>query len=141
MTPCFFCEPIASPLHADDHVIAVMHDDRAVAGHCMVASRRHVENASDLTADEWAHFARVQRIVERAVLGSTGSSRAILFKLGLQTPHLHIHIYPVPASMDRAEVMRAIDGRTRVAMTEDESSVLHAETSRRIRESLSGVAT
>lgn len=39
--------------------------------------------------------------------------RAIMLKLGIQVPHLHIHIYPASASHDRAAVMAMIDGRAR----------------------------
>ena len=39
--------------------------------------------------------------------------RAILLKLGIATPHLHLHIYPVSASLDRTAVMEIIDGRVR----------------------------
>jgi diadenosine tetraphosphate (Ap4A) HIT family hydrolase len=35
-----------------------------------------------------------------------------MLKLGLVTPHLHLHIFPVSASHDRASVMAMIDGRT-----------------------------
>jgi len=51
---------------------------------------------------------------ERVLLDATGADRAILMKLGIATPHLHLHIYPVSASLDRATVFAIIDGRTRV---------------------------
>ena len=50
---------------------------------------------------------------ERALLAATGAERAILMKLGIATPHLHLHIYPVSASLDRAAVFGIIDGRAR----------------------------
>ena len=47
---------------------------------------------------------------ERALLDATGAERAIIFKLGILTPHLHIHIYPMSATATREEVFAAIDG-------------------------------
>jgi len=41
-------------------------------------------------------------------------------KLGIATPHLHLHIYPVSASLDRADVMEIIDGRVRDSMDDRE---------------------
>ena len=95
----------------DDATWVILHPDSAVRGHAMVVAKTHVQNVSDLTEDEWAHFARVQRRAEQALLEETGAERAILLKLGIQTPHLHIHIYPVSAALDRASVQNIIDAR------------------------------
>lgn len=75
----------------------------------MLVIKRHVENFSDLTDSEAQQFARVEKVCERALLDVTGTDRAILMKLGIATPHLHIHIYPVSSRATRAEVQRIID--------------------------------
>lgn len=77
----------------------------------MVIAREHVENLSDL-ADLDA-FMRVYRAAERALIELTGADRAMILKLGIVTPHLHLHIYPVTAALDRASVMAIIDARVR----------------------------
>jgi diadenosine tetraphosphate (Ap4A) HIT family hydrolase len=92
------------------------HDDWAVRGHVMVIARQHVENLSDL--DDLAGFMSVYERAEHALLEATGCERAMVLKLGIMTPHLHLHIYPVAASATRAEVMAAIDGKTRVGRDE-----------------------
>ena len=96
----------------------ILHDDWAVRGHAMIVAKRHVENLSDLGDSEAADFIHLARTVEDLLLEQTGSDRAILMKLGIQTPHLHLHIYPVPSSLDRAEVMKIIDAKTRVPVDE-----------------------
>ena len=80
----------------------------------MVIWKSHVENFSDLPEYDAAHLSRMHHRAERALLEATGADRAILMKLGIATPHLHLHIYPVSASLDRAAVFDIIDGRTRV---------------------------
>ncbi len=75
----------------------------------MLVLSRHVENFADLTDSEAQQLARVQKVVERALLDVTRTDRAILLKLGIQTPHFHLHIYPVSRTMTRSDVMRAID--------------------------------
>ena len=113
MTGCVFCAHDYEAIFEDDVVAIVLHEDWAVRGHAMVIARRHVENISDLTPDEWQRVATVYRIAERALLELTGAERAIVMKLGIATPHLHLHIYPVAATATRGEVMDAIDARTK----------------------------
>lgn len=97
----------------------MLHEDRAVLGHAMVVWRRHVENISDLDDDEARHFINVHAQVERAVLALTGRERAVILKLGIQVPHLHVHIYPVAATASRTDVMAAIDGKVNEDANED----------------------
>jgi diadenosine tetraphosphate (Ap4A) HIT family hydrolase len=115
---CVFCnDPRAAGelLFEDDRALVILHNDWAVRGHAMVIWKAHVENVADLTIDEYVHFAAVHHRAERALLAATGADRAILLKLGIATPHLHLHIYPVSGSLDRAAVMEIIDARVRDA--------------------------
>jgi diadenosine tetraphosphate (Ap4A) HIT family hydrolase len=115
---CVFCNyPRAAGelLFEDDRALVILHNDWAVRGHAMVIWKAHVENVADLTIDEYVHFAAVHHRAERALLAATGADRAILLKLGIATPHLHLHIYPVSGSLDRAAVMEIIDARVRDA--------------------------
>jgi len=116
---CLFCnEPRAAGevLFEDARVLVILHEDWAVRGHAMVVWREHVENVADLALDDYLHFAAVHHRAERALLAVTRADRAILLKLGIATPHLHLHIYPVSAALDRRQVMEIIDGRVRDAM-------------------------
>lgn len=117
---CVFCNSApADPLYADDRCFVVLHDDRAVRGHAMVVWRTHVENVSDLSPDDAAHFIDVHRRAELALLAESGAARAVLLKLGIQTPHLHLHIYPVSSSLDRPAVQAILDAKTREEVEED----------------------
>jgi histidine triad (HIT) family protein len=117
---CLFCGHLNSLeiIHDDDRAAVALHEDWAVRGHAMVIWKRHVENISALREDELAHFWRVYQNAERALLEITNADRAIMLKLGIAVPHLHVHIYPVRASLDRAAVMDIIEGRTRDARDE-----------------------
>jgi histidine triad (HIT) family protein len=118
---CVFCtEPrdAGELIFKDAQVLVLLHNDWAVRGHAMIVWKEHVENVSDLTPDEYAHFAAVHLRAERALLDATRADRAILLKLGIATPHLHLHIYPVSAALDRAKVMEIIDGKTSDAMSD-----------------------
>lgn len=116
MSACVFCEDAGRAgeiVFEDEHALVVLHDDWACRGHAMVVARRHVENVSDLSAPEWAHLSALYARTERVLLAATGAARAIVMKLGIATPHLHLHIYPVSASLDRSAVMQIIDAKVR----------------------------
>ena len=119
MAGCTFCDETHATVYDDDRCFVMLHDDSAVRGHAMVVWKQHVENLSDLNADDATHFINVHRAAERALLQVTGCERAVLMKLGIATPHLHLHIYPVSATADRAAVMAAINGETREEREED----------------------
>lgn len=112
-SPCLFCTNFNTLelVYDDANAAVALHDDWAVRGHAMVIAKPHVENLSDLPDAE--PFLRVYRNAERALLRLTGAERAVILKLGIVTPHLHVHIYPVRAALDRAAVMDIIQGRTR----------------------------
>ena len=110
---CAFCTDVdqSGPVvFEDDRTWVVLHPDWSPRGHAMIVSKHHVENASDLEENEWLQLARVWHRAERALLDATGAERAIVMKLGIATPHLHVHIYPMRASDDRARVFEAIEG-------------------------------
>ena len=112
---CVFCTDVTQSgevVHEDAHAWVVLHEDWAVPGHAMIVSRRHVQNASDLSDHEWEHFSATWRRAERALLNATGADRAIVMKLGIATPHLHVHIYPVRNGTTREEVFAAIEAKT-----------------------------
>jgi diadenosine tetraphosphate (Ap4A) HIT family hydrolase len=111
-------QTIGDVVFESERCAVILHEDWAVRGHAMLVWKRHVENFSELTAEEASHFASVHRAAEKALLAATGAERAILLKLGIQVPHLHLHIYPVRAADDRAAVMAIIDGKTRTARAE-----------------------
>jgi diadenosine tetraphosphate (Ap4A) HIT family hydrolase len=109
-------------LYQNNDVMVLLHEDRAVRGHAMVVWKRHVENISDLTTAEAAELTRVYYGAERALLGAAGADRAVMLKLGIQTPHLHLHIYPVSSALTRKQVMEIIDARVRDGMTAEEEA-------------------
>ncbi|HYO78135.1 MAG TPA: HIT domain-containing protein, partial [Thermoanaerobaculia bacterium] len=89
----------------------ILHPDWSPRGHAMVVAKRHAENASALDEETWLHVARVFRRTEQILLDLTQTQRAIVMKLGIMTPHLHLHIYPMSERATREEVFEAIDGK------------------------------
>jgi diadenosine tetraphosphate (Ap4A) HIT family hydrolase len=117
VSACVFCSDRSHAgdiVFEDEHALVVLHEDWSCRGHAMVVAKRHVENVSDLAFGEWAHLSALYARTERVLLDVTGADRAIVMKLGIATPHLHLHIYPVSAALERGEVMQIIDAKVRV---------------------------
>jgi len=116
---CALCgKPAGDVVFEDEWTRVILHEDGSPRGHAMVVSRHHLENASDLDEEEFVHLARVWHRAERALLDATGAERAIILKLGILTPHLHVHIYPVGSESTREDVFAAIDGKARTERNE-----------------------
>ena len=133
--PCVFChEPrdAGQLIFEDEKLLVILHNDWAVRGHTMIVWKKHVENVSDLALGEYVHFAAVHHRVEKALLDVTRADRAILLKLGIVTPHLHLHIYPVSATLDREQVMQIIDGKTVDGMSDEQRKTFIEELRRRL---------
>ncbi len=114
--PCVFCsDPSAAGqvLTEDERTWTILHPD----GQVMLVARRHVQNVSDLDEEEWLEVARVWHRTERELRDSTGAERVVVMKLGIQTPHLHVHLYPFGADATREEVFAVIDGRAKLRLT------------------------
>ena len=112
---CAFCSDAASTgeiVFEDETAFVILHHDWSVRGHAMVVAKQHVETFSAL--ENPSEFTTIWRNAERILLEHTGCERAVIVKLGIATPHLHVHIYPVRATATRDEVFAAIDGTTRV---------------------------
>lgn len=125
---CSMCTLLEGPITDREVVagnaaaVAWLHESRAHRGHAVVVARRHVENLSDLDDDDASGFLALARSVERAALAETRSDRAILLKLGLMVPHLHVHIYPFSREASRQHVMKVIDGEVTDTSTTEEKA-------------------
>jgi diadenosine tetraphosphate (Ap4A) HIT family hydrolase len=115
---CVFCTDLLAAgtlLSEDAHAWTILHPE----GQVMVVARRHVENVSDLDEDEWLAVARVWHRAERELRAKTGAAKVIVMKLGIQTPHLHLHLYPFEQGVTREQVFDVIDGRAKLRLTLD----------------------
>jgi histidine triad (HIT) family protein len=135
---CPFCTLFEGPIEDREIVgentaaLAWLHESRAHRGHSVIVARRHVENLSDLDDAEATGFLRLTRQVESAALVEAEADRAILLKLGLQVPHLHLHVYPFKHDATREDVMKIIDGATTDHSTAREKAAFAARMRARV---------
>jgi histidine triad (HIT) family protein len=82
----------------------VWKDERAVAflsiapmkpGHTLVVPRAEVDHWIDLDPDLNRHLAHVAQVVGRAIQKGFNPERVGTMVLGLEVPHVHIHVVPI----------------------------------------------
>jgi diadenosine tetraphosphate (Ap4A) HIT family hydrolase len=105
MDGCLVCREIAGEVELpggllwdDEHVVAfhlppLEGNPSPYLGHCMVATRRHVDLLGDLTADEAAAVGRASQAIASA-LQHEGVARVHVAVIGLGVPHFHQHLFP-----------------------------------------------
>lgn len=92
----------------------------------MLVWRHHLENLSQLYEEDSVHFIKSYCRLERILLQTLGCDRAIVLKLGLLVPHLHVHVYPISRNESRDGVMAMIEGRARHEPAQGEEGALLA---------------
>jgi histidine triad (HIT) family protein len=99
---CVFCaiargEVAARIVHQDEQVVAFLDRAPLIAGHTLVAPRRHVETLDDLPSDLVAPLFETVRRVSVALqrgLAMDGSFVAVNTRVSQSVPHLHAHVVP-----------------------------------------------
>jgi histidine triad (HIT) family protein len=69
-------------------------------GHVMVVPREEVDHWLDLEAELLAHLMLVAQRMGRAIHREFGSEKVGLMIVGLEVPHVHIHLSPIDAIGD-----------------------------------------
>jgi histidine triad (HIT) family protein len=108
----------------DEHCVAFLSIHPLRPGHTLVVTRDEIDHWIDLDPDLAAHVMRVARSIGQALQHGFRPTRVGLMILGLEVPHMHVHVVPIdgvhdldfanqdmnarPADLDRAaEVIRA----------------------------------
>ncbi len=127
---CIFCafathtqEPPAV-FYEDDKVFAMLDRDWAVKGHSLVIWKEHAFNISDLNEEDFAHFSKIVRKTEEALLSVLGMDKSIVLKSGGIESHFHFHIYPVRTTTPWDQILALFNKDLRNVPAEGESDEL-----------------
>lgn len=98
--PTLFSRIIAHELPAamvweDDRCVAFMARDALRPGHLLVVPREEVDHWLDAEDGLMDHLVGVARTLGRAQQQAFASEKVALFLVGLEVPHLHLHVTPV----------------------------------------------
>lgn len=95
MNNCMLCtlDP-DSAIWSDNHCAVVLDTGSEFTGWCKVVWKAHVTEYSQLSEEQACHFMKVVRNVELAIISVFTPDKVNLTSLGLQVPHLHMHVTP-----------------------------------------------
>ena len=87
----------------------VWRDERCVAflsihplrpGHTLVVSRAEVDHWIDLEPDLTVHLMQVAQSIAQAIQDAFKPTKVGLMLVGLEVPHVHLHVLPIDAMSD-----------------------------------------
>ncbi len=96
-----------------DH-IAFLDINPLVMGHCLVVPKEEMDYIYDLSDGQLANLNIFAKNVAKAIEGSVDCKRIGIAVIGLEVPHVHIHLVPMN-SMDDINF-----SRTKLTPTQDE---------------------
>ena len=120
---CELCDTLGGELLWQDEVCRVVRvNDPDYPGFCRVIWKRHVQEMTDLAADERRHLMAVTFAVEQALRQVLSPDKINLASLGNVTPHLHWHV--IPRFMDDRHFPNPIWGQVRGQAQRDGCRIL-----------------
>jgi histidine triad (HIT) family protein len=84
----------------DDLCVAFLSINPLADGHVLVVPREEVDHWTDADPELLAHLTRVAQVIGQALHGEFGRARVALTIVGLEVPHLHIHVVPIDRMSD-----------------------------------------
>lgn len=131
---CPLCSELLIPANEEPRLVAnwpstrvIMQNDAAFRGYCILVSRRHVTEITDLDADERRMlFDDVTRVAS-AIQTECRPRKLNYAILGNEVPHLHVHIiprYPDDGWWGKAIWLRPADQK--IALPADEYEALRS---------------
>lgn len=103
--PSVFTRIIAGELPADfvwkdDHAVAFLSNRPLRPGHTLVVPRLEVDHWLDLEPDLLAHLISTAQVIGRAQMAVFSPARIGLILVGLEVPHVHLHVVPIDGPHD-----------------------------------------
>jgi histidine triad (HIT) family protein len=79
----------------DENYYAFLDINPLTEGHTLVIPKREVDYIFDLDADELAELTVFAQKVAKAIDSAIPCKRVAMIVLGLEVPHVHIHLIPI----------------------------------------------
>ncbi|WP_416139585.1 HIT family protein [Halomonas sp. HK25] len=87
-------------VHEDDQCVVIMTIQPMKPGHVLVIPREEVDHWDDLPEPLYAHLMSVSRRVAKAIKRAFPCQRVGMLLVGLEVPHVHIHLTPLDEMSD-----------------------------------------
>lgn len=132
MNDCVFCKIVKGEIKTDDvffeddKVLVMLDLDWATKGHTLVIWKEHADNISDLSEEQFLHFSRIVRKIEKALLDILQVDKSVVLKSGGIVSHFHFHIYPIKRETSWDTVKDMFDKKIKHEATDKEKGGLIA---------------
>lgn len=87
-------------VHEDDQCVVIMTIQPMKPGHVLVIPREEVDHWDDLPEALYVHLMGVSRRIAKAIKRAFPCERVGMLVVGLEVPHVHIHLTPLDAMSD-----------------------------------------
>ncbi|MCE9681874.1 HIT family protein [Halomonas alkalisoli] len=105
----------------DAQCVAIMTLNPMKPGHLLVIPRQEIDHWDDLSPELSAHLMRVSQTLAKAQKRAFPCERVGMLIVGLEVPHVHLHLVPIDAMEDirleglaQAEPQDLADAATRI---------------------------
>lgn len=105
----------------DAQCVAIMTLNPMKPGHLLVIPRQEIDHWDDLSPELSAHLMCVSQTLAKAQKRAFPCERVGMFIVGLEVPHVHLHLVPIDAMEDirleglaQAESQELADAATRI---------------------------
>ncbi|MDR5893552.1 MULTISPECIES: HIT family protein [Halomonas] len=87
-------------VHEDDQCVVIMTIQPMKPGHVLVIPREEVDHWDDLSEPLYQHLMSVSRRLAKAIKRAFPCKRVGMLVVGLEVPHVHIHLTPLDEMSD-----------------------------------------
>jgi histidine triad (HIT) family protein len=84
----------------DDECVAFLSINPVQPGHTLVVPRAEVDHWIDLAPEQMAHLTRVSQTIGRALMAAFQPAKVGVSLVGLEVPHVHVHLIPINGIVD-----------------------------------------
>ncbi|TFH88497.1 HIT family protein [Billgrantia azerbaijanica] len=84
----------------DERCVAIMTLNPMKPGHLLVIPREEIDHWDDLPPELTAHLMTVSQTLAKALKRAFPCQRVGLLVVGLEVPHVHLHLVPLDAMQD-----------------------------------------
>ena len=84
----------------DDECAAFLSINPLQPGHTLVVPRAEVDHWLDLAPEQMSHLVRVSQTIGRALMSAFQPTKVGMTLVGLEVPHVHIHLVPIRGIFD-----------------------------------------
>ncbi|MEQ5803207.1 HIT family protein [Halomonas sp. H10-9-1] len=87
-------------VYEDDQCVVIMTIQPMKPGHVLVIPREEVDHWDDLPEPLYQHLMTVSRRLAKAIKKAFPCQRVGMLIVGLEVPHVHVHLMPLDAMSD-----------------------------------------